>query len=393
MTRVAYVCADPGVPVFGTKGCSVHVQSVVRALRGAGAEVELLAARTGGAPPAGLEDVPVHPLPRPRANDLAARERALLAANVDLWRALGRLGPVDLVVERYALWSHAGTGFAAAHGVPALLEVNAPLVEEQAAHRGLVHRREAETVARRACAAATRLVAVSSGVAAWLREDVGTLTPVDVVPNGVDPARFAAPTPVGAPRPFTVGFVGTLKPWHGLPALVEAFAALRAARPDARLRIVGDGPGRGALEEHLRARGLRDAADLVGAVAPAAVPAELRRMDAAVAPYPPLERFYFSPLKVVEAMAAGVPVVASAVGDLPALVRDGGEGLLVPPGDPAALAGALLRLAADPALRGRLGRAARARVLAEHTWNAVARRLLAHARVVPGTRSAEARAA
>jgi glycosyltransferase involved in cell wall biosynthesis len=377
--RVAYVCADPGVPVFGTKGSSVHVQSVVGALLRAGAEVELLAARTGGAPPPALAGVRVHALPRPPRGDAAVRERALLAANAELWRALGRLGPLDLVVERHALWSHAAMGWAAAHGVPGLLEVNAPLVEEQAAHRQLVHRARAEAVVRRAARAATALVAVSSGVAAWLGEVVGTTTPVHVVPNGIDPARFAGVSLAPGPRPFTVGFLGTLKPWHGLPALVEAFAALRAEVPSARLRVVGDGPGREALEEDLRVRGLADAAELRGAVAPGEVPGELRAMDVAVAPYPPLPGFYFSPLKVVEAMAAGVAVVASRVGDVPALVRDGRSGLLVEPGDPASLVAALRRLAADPALRARLGRAGRAQVLAEHTWDGVARFLLSFA--------------
>jgi glycosyltransferase involved in cell wall biosynthesis len=98
--------------------------------------------------------------------------------------------------------------------------------------------------------------------------------------------------------------------------------------------------------------------------------------DAAVAPYPQLERFYFSPLKVYEYMAAGLPVVASRVGQLAGLIQHRKNGLLCPPGDAAALAGALGELHADPGLRLRLGAAAREAVLREHTWAAAARRTL-----------------
>jgi glycosyltransferase involved in cell wall biosynthesis len=123
-------------------------------------------------------------------------------------------------------------------------------------------------------------------------------------------------------------------------------------------------------------RGLRSAAEIAGSVAPAAVPDLLARMDASVAPYPALEPFYFSPLKVIESMAAGLPVVASAVGDLPHLIDDGRTGRLVAPGVPDALAAVLARLATRPDERRRLGSAARAHVLREHTWDAVVGRLV-----------------
>jgi glycosyltransferase involved in cell wall biosynthesis len=378
MMRVAYVCADPGVPVFGSKGSSVHVQSVLRALLRRGAEVHLLACRTGGEPAAGLEAVTLHALPRPPKGDPAARERLALAANRALAEALAALGALDLVYERCSLWSFAALAHARRAGTGSVLEVNAPLVEEQACHRVLVDQAGAEQVADRQAADADVLLAVSDGVARHLRErHPGAAGRVHVVPNGVDPERFPERPPPDPRRPFTVGFVGTLKPWHGLPALVEAFSLLRRELPAARLLIVGDGPGREALEYDLARRDAAGAAELAGAVAPGEVPALLARMDVAVAPYPPLESFYFSPLKVVEAMAAGLPVVASRVGQVEQLVDHGRTGLLVPPGDAEALAAALARIARR-ADRGRaLGVAARRAVLASHTWDAVVDRALA----------------
>jgi glycosyltransferase involved in cell wall biosynthesis len=379
--RVAQVCADPGVPVFGTKGASVHVQAVAAALARAGARVDLLATRVGGNPPAALADVGLHQLPAAPKGDAAEREEQALANNAALTAALDRLGAVDLVYERYSLWSHAGMEFAQHAGVPGVLEVNAPLIEEQIRHRSLVNRLAAEAVAARCFAAATAIVAVSEGVRDALEQWPEALGKVHVIPNGVDPERFPATTRHDGP--FTVGFLGTLKPWHGLETLVSAFARLHARRPGCRLVVVGDGPEAAWLEEAVALRGLGDAVLRTGAVQPDEVPWHLSAMDVAVAPYPDLRPFYFSPLKVVEYQAAGLPVVCSDVGGLDQLVEDGVTGVLCPPDDPAALALALEALADDRPLRVRMGRAARERVLARHTWDAVVARALAAAQLEP----------
>ena len=130
--RIAYVSADPGVPIFGRKGCSIHAQEVLRALLKRGAELDLFAISLGAEPPAGLETVRLHALPPSPKGELAAREQSLLAANADLRKTLERSGRFDLVYERYSLWSFAGMEHARANRTTGLLEVNAPLIEEQA---------------------------------------------------------------------------------------------------------------------------------------------------------------------------------------------------------------------------------------------------------------------
>ena len=365
--RIAYVTVDPGIPVFGTKGASVHIQEVVRELIRRGHDVTVHTTRAGRDIPddlAGLEVIET----RIDADDPGARERAQQEVSA---RIAARIiaGGADLVYERYSLFSTALAEVAEATGAAGILEVNAPLIEEQRTHRVLVDEEAAAKALARQVAAATATVAVSDPVRDWVRERTGSER-VHTVPNGVSITRIVPrPEDIGDP---VVTFVGTLKPWHGVADLLAA-AAL-AKRPW-KLRIIGDGPERAALEE--QAAGLGIEVDFRGAVAPADMPEQLAGSAIGVAPYPDLggeQQQYFSPLKVYEYLAAGLPVVASAVGQLPQIL--GELGTLVPPSDPAALAAAIDTLAADPVLRGKLGWRGRVQAEEKHSWAGAVDRIL-----------------
>lgn len=376
--RVLYVCTDPGVPIFGDKGGSTHVREVVRAMLRQDVRVEIVARRIGGEPPADLARVPVHRLTKaPPREDPAARERFLLEANEELRDLLASLGPADLIYERHALWSYAAMEYARETGTCAVLEVNAPLVEEQRRYRDLVHEAEAVAARGRAFEAADSVIVVSRSLATWAE----SLAPGKVreVCNGVDTDRFRPDITPGLACPagvVSVGFVGSLRLWHGVPMLVEAFAALHAARGATRLVLVGDGPAREEVERRIDAHDLRGCVHICGKVAPEAVPALLTSMDIATAPYPDLDGFYFSPLKLFEYMSAGRAIVASACGQIPEVIEHERTGLLVEPGDVDALAAALARLVDDEILRGCLGAAARKTAVREHRWDAVAQKIL-----------------
>lgn len=378
--RIAYICADPGIPVFGQKGCSIHVQEVIRALQKQGCDVELFATRIGGIAPADLADIIVHQLPAIPKVERAIREQVALGINQDLRLDLLRLENFDLIYERYSLWNYSAMEFAQEKEIPGLLEVNSPLIAEQAKHRGLIDFDAAEKVAHRVFQAATALIAVSEEVKSYLMNYVDG-NKIHVIPNGVNPDRFSNLHTSTKSEIFTVGFVGTLKPWHGLPILTEAFAQLHQKVPQARLLIVGDGPERENIAAELSARGLDAYTQFTGAVNPEQVPQFLAAMDVAVAPYPAQSDFYFSPLKVYEYMAAALPVVVSKIGQLVDLIEPGVNGILCPPGDAIALVDALEKLWRSPNLRQSLGQAARQKVMKHHTWDAISQQILQIAKV------------
>lgn len=374
--RIAYVCTDPGVPVFGCKGGSIHVQEVLRCLVRRGLDVTLFPRRIGGEPPLGLESVKVRKLAKAPSGQTEERERFLLGANDELRDLLARGRGFDFVYERHALWSFAAMEYAQAGAIPAVLEVNAPLIEEQRSFRTLTLAEEAEAAAERAFSAAPAIVAVSAPLAAWLERRKGAAGKVHVVPNGVDAQRFSpdvSPTHKDG-RIVTVGFVGSLRPWHGVEQLAEAFSVLRAEGLPVRLLVVGDGPVRERVEAACEA--CRRNVVMIGSVEAHRVPGLLTSMDIVVAPYPDLPGFYFSPLKLYEYMAAGRAVVASACGQIRQVLREGETGLLYEPGSVRALAGALRTLVVDPDLRRRLGLAARLAAVREHRWEKVVDRIL-----------------
>lgn len=376
--RIAYVCADLGVPVFGQKGCSIHVQEIIRAFREHGAEIKLFVMSVGGEPRSDLSTVSLRQFAASPKGSPGERELVAIKANAELRKFLEIEGPFDLVYERYSLWSYAGMEYALATGIPGLLEVNAPLIEEQEKHRVLVNRDKAERIVERVFGAASALLAVSKEVASYVAQYESASGKIHIVPNGVNPCRFPEDIrPSLPPQPgyFTVGFVGTLQPWHGLPALVEAFDILHDRYPKTRLLIVGNGTERDNLLKDLTERSLLGSTHLTGAVPPDEIPGLLASMDVAVCPYPKQD-FYFSPLKVYEYMAANLPVVVSRIGQLEELIEDEMTGLVIPPDDTGALVRALSRLVSDPNLRVRLGQAARNIVLRNYTWNGIARNIL-----------------
>jgi glycosyltransferase involved in cell wall biosynthesis len=218
---------------------------------------------------------------------------------------------------------------------------------------------------------AAHVVANSQGLAALARQSAGQM-PIRMIPNGVDTARFTPAEHREHRGPVQLVFVGRVVHQKGLDVLLSALSRL-PAEADYELTIVGDGPLRDTLTKQAASLGVLARLRFAGWAGREEMPDLLRRADLFVFP----SRDEGMPNAVLEAMAAGLPVVATRISGNEEVVADGETGLLVPPDDPDALAGALAGFLADAALRRRMGAAGRERVCREYSWRSVAERYAA----------------
>jgi len=403
--KIVYLCLDRGIDLSGLKGASIHVRSLVRALAELGHDVLVIGTKVGS--PDAFEAATGATVVRaPLAGWNEALGRGITAANRWLGRGPGRGRDVvqglhntefsrvveesaarlqpSFVYERYSLWGAAGERLARKWSIPLVLEVNAPLTDEEQRYReGLAFPSLARWAERRIWRRADLLVAVSQALQRHVERAGVAPGKVRLLPNAVDSRLFQA----GDSEPvalrsrlrldgrFVVGFTGSFKVWHGVDILLEAFGRLHGEDGSAHLLLVGDGPMREGLERDTRRLGLEGAVTLAGAVPHEEVPRYLAAMDVAVAPYPALGDFYYSPLKLYEYMAAGRPVVASRIGQVADVVRDGVTGLLYEPGNGEELLRCLRRLRSDRRLRAELGVNARL-ACEENTWSRSAARVV-----------------
>ena len=370
--KLCYVSADFGIPVFGDKGASVHIQAMVSALLELGHDVSVVAPQLGmvpgehGArfhrPKTKLPVITEDDLKRAEQSDRVFKERRNLAVGqsvVSLILELNAKTPFDAIYERYSLWSSAGLDVAKILGIPFILEVNAPLLLEQQNYRQLVLSEEAQAIEAKVFGRANLVYAVSEEVRQYCISKGAPRSRICVLENSVDPQCFK-PAGNKATLPFptdmpVIGFAGSLKPWHGLEDLAHAFQRLQKRGLKCALLLAGDGPMRGWIDGFAKGAGLEHAIYCTGWVKHEQIPAYLRCMDVATAPYPALGNFYFSPLKLFEYMACGRAVAASEIGQIAHVIKDGQNGRLTPPGDPTALAEVLAELLADKAQRRHLG--------------------------------------
>lgn len=350
--RIACVNQDPGIAPGRKKGAAVHVAAMREAFRALGASV--LEVDT----------------PDPR------RVERMLAASAD---GAG----LDLIYERYALSGYAASEVARQRGIPHVLEVNAPLAQEARVFRPEIDVAVEPETERRQFRDAAVVLAVSQAVAQYACERGADPSRVTVAPNGVDTDRFRPRSVSDATRRelvpegrFALGFHGRLRPWHNFELLVEVTRELVDVGEPVFLLTIGEGPfletvRRVLPEECYRCLDWIDHAEIGSTVG--AFDALVLTHDGST--HGGSTPFYFSPLKLHEAMAAGVVPIVPDLGDLPSIVEDRRQGLVYPPGDRAALARAIRRLLVDVELRRRLAAAARERAGA-NTWTSIARRVL-----------------
>jgi phosphatidylinositol alpha-mannosyltransferase len=350
--RVALVCPYAWDAAGGVQ---VHVGDLAAQLQARGHGVLVVAPHVGG----------------------AAGRAAGLVVRAPYRGTVAPIAPSPLAVTRLRrllrMWRpdvvHVHEPFAPSTPMWATLASPAPVVATFHAHldRSRIYE-VAAPVLRHVARKLADTIAVSEAARSFVRRVLPSLSPV-VVPNGVDVGAFARARPTALPEGRRIAWTHRLDPQKGFRVALAAFAAVVRAVPDARLVVAGDGPDRDAVARLEPA--VRDRVTMLGAVPHEDVAGVLRACEVAIAPATGQESFGVA---VVEAMAAGVPVVASDIPGYREVVGDGVDGLLVPPGDAAALAAAIRDLLTDPALGS--GLATRGRERAQmFDWSVVVDRI------------------
>ena len=398
--RIAYICSDVEVEVLGNEGCSVHVRELTNALIELGHEVSILCAWPGSGAaaeakatvlcpePAGLAAVALRQLehePLVRNNHL---QRDLHSMWHNLWLAgegaevLRRHRP-DFIYERYALFGWAGVDLARRLGIPHLLEINAPLCDQQDGYEKFVLTRTARNLEAEIFRSSNGVIVLAPWMRKWAVSRGASKSRVHLIPDAVSERVFgpeasgdAVLRKYGLLGRRTVGFVGSFQHWHDVPGLLRAFAKLYGEDDNLRLLLVGDGDERQTAQRLARRLGIADAVIFTGAVRHEQVPRYIAAMDVPVVPYGKLSEFYFSPMKMFEYMAVGRPAVAAALGQMAEVIKHGRDGWLYTAGDVDSLAEGIRTILYDPQLAARMGAAARRKVLSRHTWRNVAEQVI-----------------
>jgi alpha-maltose-1-phosphate synthase len=362
--RILYVASDQVVP--GRTGGSVHVLEVARGLARRGHEVHAVVHRQPGAPDGEERDgvrwhriqwSPPHRLFRFRARSAV--------------RAVAMAARPDVLIERYYNFGGEGIAVAEERRIPSLLEVNSPAVDHPGSVKGALDalavvrplRRYREALCRRASALVAPIPEIVPAFARTKTETVTWGANVDAFRPGVEGAAFRRSLRI-PPEATVVLFSGSFRPWHGVQILEEAARRL-GDREDLFFLFVGGS----RVEAGRRFRGR-----YLGALPYESMPEVLAASDVGVAPYDTYRLaqlrlgFYWSPLKIFEYMASGLPTVTIPRYPLTEIIRDGEEGLHFREADPGSLAEALLGLARDPTRRRALGRKGRARVVERYSW-------------------------
>jgi glycosyltransferase involved in cell wall biosynthesis len=355
-------------------GQGVHIEELVRALRQAGHEVLVVGPSFYDATGFGGESSTIARLRRLLPGVLG--ELAELAYNVPAYlklRGAWKSFRPDFVYERCNLYFLAGAWLARRHKATLLLEVNSPLAEERGKFGGLHLAKLAARLERWTWRSADRVLPVTAVLGDILVSAGVARERVAVVPNGIDLARFP-PRPAASGPAVVLGFVGFVRAWHGLDRVIEGMAATQGGETLA-LVVVGDGPARPDLEALAARLGIAGRIRFTGLIQPEYVPAVVTGFDIALQPS---ATPYASPLKIFDYMAAGCAIVAPDQPNIREILEHGRTAMLFDPAEEGAMWQAVAGLIADPALRRRLGSAAReALERLDYTWAGNARRVAA----------------
>ena len=343
--HIVSINQDPGISPRRQKGAAVHLNAMREAFRQLGAHVT------------GVDE-----------SDEQQVRRSL--------QDISERAPISIIYERYALGRSSAARFALERNIPYVLEVNAPLAEEQERWRGQLESRKDREEDQLTFGAASCITAVSSAVAKYAKSRGGRNEAICICPNGIDSSLFRTdiknrkylPQKPPAGR-FVLGFHGRERPWHGFEMLVDVTRTLLARSYSVHLSVIGNG------EFKELARLPPGTYTRKGWVEHEKIPACISSFHAMPLTYSPDTPCYFSPLKLMEGMACGVVPLVPALGDLSEIVEHGVTGWVYPAGDSGALFDHLVALISNRGLHREMS--TRAAIAAKsYEWRSIARTVL-----------------
>lgn len=345
MIRIASINQDRGIAPGRSKGAAVHLSAMRDAFHRLGCVVE--------------------PVDEPDGKALRKQLECLHDER-----------PLDMIYERYALGADCGARFASQHGVPLVLEVNAPLADEAMRYRGHRESPKERERDRFLFSQSSLVLPVSDAVASYARDRGADAARILVCPNGIDERRFhpgvrmaAGRLPGISPETLVLGFHGRERPWHRFDKLLACFESLLERGMPLHLLVVGEGDFIGLDDlppgSHTR----------LGWQPHEMMAQWVARFDILPLTHQPDVPFYFSPLKLAEAMACGVVPVVPDLGDLAERIGQGSAGIVYPAGNMDRLESAIEFLATHPEQRALLAGHA-ARRAAGQSWTVIATKVL-----------------
>lgn len=314
-------------------------------------------------------------------NQVLSNLRYLLEEN----RIINRESP-DLIISRLDVYIFSALLLAKIKKIPLIVEVDSPEVYEFSTfhgHQYLIHQKLLKFLEMANIRNAATCFTVSNELKRYFVERGVPEDKLHVISNGADIQRFHPKidkTTVikkhNLQGNLVVGFVGSFHYWHGVDNLTKLIEGTLSLDPNIRFLMVGDGgPMKPKLEEFIAEKALKDRVVLSGHIPHHEVPQYISAMDILLAPYPKLDFFYYSPVKIYEYLACGKPVVTTRIGQISEVIADGKNGFLCEPDDVNLMQQRIVELVRNPSLRSSIGESAYQAIVERHSWEMKAKRL------------------
>lgn len=389
--RILYYSPNPNLNLTDPAGYGTHMREMIRAFREMGHEVDIQV--LGGTEPRPASTEVKQPLFKRLAKAMipaqrwqTMKDKRLIAfddqAYDNLLAHIQKTKP-DLVYERANYMQVSGVNAAKKAGVMHILEMNSPYIEEKLELEGNSGLRD-EARLREAwqLSKSKHIVVVSSSLREYFMLEHRTFAgKFSVIPNAIDPEKgqvsedevHAVRRQYGLEGKTVIGWVGSIQPWHGIQALINGFTNVAKSVPEAVLLVVGSGETIAQMKSLAEASGVGERIHFTGYIPHDRVFAHIAAMDVCVLPD---TKWYCSPIKIFEYGLLGKAIVATQHAAVLDVMVPDVDGLIIEPGKPDQLEGALVRLLKDPQLRTELGARFQEKVLRDHTWAANAHKVV-----------------